>query len=106
MTVCWAKDESEARRTAHEYWPTAAFTGELSQVLPVPAHFEQVAKMTREEDVAKKIVCGADPDRYIAKVNEYIDAGYDNVWIHQVGPDQEGFFRFFGKEVFPKLDHD
>jgi coenzyme F420-dependent glucose-6-phosphate dehydrogenase len=56
--------------------------------------------------VAKWIVCGADPERYIAKINEYIDAGYDYVWIHQAGPDQEGFFRFFAKEVFLKLDHD
>jgi coenzyme F420-dependent glucose-6-phosphate dehydrogenase len=106
MTVCWAKEEGEARHTAHEYWPTAAFTGELSQVLPVPAHFEQVAKMVSEEDVAKNIVCGPDPERYLAKINEYVEAGYDHVWLHQVGPDQEGFFRFFEKEVFPKLDRE
>lgn len=106
ITVCWAKEESEARRTAHEYWPTAALTGELSQVLPVPAHFEQVAKLVKEEDVAKEIVCGPDRERYLAKINQYVEAGYDHVWLHQVGPDQEGFFRFFEKEVLPKLDRD
>jgi G6PDH family F420-dependent oxidoreductase len=106
VTVCWAKEESEARRTAHEYWPTAALTGELSQVLPVPAHFEQAAKLVKEEDVAKEIVCGPDQERYLAKINQYVEAGYDRVWLHQVGPDQEGFFRFFEKEVLPKLDRD
>jgi coenzyme F420-dependent glucose-6-phosphate dehydrogenase len=104
VTVCWAIEESEARGIAHEYWPTAALTGELSQVLPVPAHFEQAAKMVKEEDVAREIVCGPEPERYLAKINEYAEAGYDHVWIHQVGPDQEGFFRFFEKEVFPNLD--
>jgi hypothetical protein len=78
----------------------------LSQVLPVTAHFEQAAKMVREEDVAKEVVCGPDPGRYLAKINEYVGAGFDHVWLHQVGPDQEGFFRFFEKEVFPKLDRE
>ena len=81
--------------------------GRLSnRSLPVPAHFEQAAKMVSEEDVAKKIVCGPDPERYLAKINEYVEAGFDHVWLHQVGPDQEGFFRFFEKEVFPKLDRE
>lgn len=65
-----------------------------------------MAKLVREEDVAKKIICGSDPERYLAMINEYVEAGYDHVWIHQVGPDQEGFFRFFEKEVLPKLDRD
>jgi len=29
------------------------------------------------------------------KINEYAKAGCDHVWVHQVGPDQEGFFQFF-----------
>jgi coenzyme F420-dependent glucose-6-phosphate dehydrogenase len=103
MTVCWAKDEAEARRIAHEHWPTAALSGELSQVLPVPAHFEQAAKLVKEEDVAKEVICGPDPERHIARFNEYAEAGFDHVFAHQIGPDQEGFFRFYEKEVLPKL---
>jgi G6PDH family F420-dependent oxidoreductase len=106
MAVCWAKDEAEARRTAHEYWPIVALSGELSQVLPVPAHFEQAAKLVKEEDVAKEVVCGADPKRHLAKINEYAEAGFDHVWVHQIGPDQEGFFQFYEKEVLPKLDRE
>lgn len=34
MPVCWAEEESEARRTAHKYWPTVAIKGELAQILP------------------------------------------------------------------------
>jgi len=73
--VCWADDEAKARGAAHAYWPTAALTGELSQVLPVPAHFEQAAKMVKEEDVAKEIVCGPDPERYLAKINKFLREG-------------------------------
>jgi coenzyme F420-dependent glucose-6-phosphate dehydrogenase len=103
LTVCWGPDEATAQRTAHEYWPTAALRGELSQQLPTPAHFEQAAKMVRQEDVAQAVICGPDPERHIAGVREFLEAGYDHVYIHQVGPDQEGFFRFYERDVLPKL---
>lgn len=103
LTVCWAKDETTAQQMAYKYWPTAAIRGELSQQLPTPAHFEQVAKMVRQEDVAQAIICGPDPERHIAGVKEFVQAGYDHVYIHQIGPDQEGFFRFYERDVLPKL---
>jgi G6PDH family F420-dependent oxidoreductase len=103
LTVCWAKDEAEARQVASECWPTAAVRGELSQELPTPAHFAQAAKMVREDDVAQMITCGPDPEQHIAKIREVIEAGYDHVYVHQVGRDQEGFFNFYAQEVMPKL---
>jgi len=103
LTVCWAQDEASARRLAYEYWPTAAIKGELTQELPTPAHFEQAAKMVCEEDVAQAIICGPDPERHIAGIKEFVGAGYDHVYVHQIGPDQEGFFRFYEREILPKL---
>jgi coenzyme F420-dependent glucose-6-phosphate dehydrogenase len=103
LTVCWARDEASARRIAFEYWPTAAIRGELTQELPTPAHFEQAAKMVREEDIAQAIICGPDAGRHLAGIQEFIDAGYEHVYVHQIGPDQEGFFRFYEREILPKL---
>ena len=101
VTVCWAPDEQAAIQTAHEWWPNAAMPGQLSQELPTPAHFQQTAKLVRPEDIAEAIVCGPDPEMHAAKIREYADAGYDHVYVHQVGPDQEGFFRFYEREVLP-----
>jgi coenzyme F420-dependent glucose-6-phosphate dehydrogenase len=103
VTVCWAKTEEEAKRTAHEWWPNAAIKGDLSQELPLPAHFEQAAEMVDEDDVAEMVVCGPDPDAHRDKIREYEKAGYDHVYVHQVGPDQEGFFAFYEKEVLPDV---
>jgi G6PDH family F420-dependent oxidoreductase len=103
LTVCWARSENDARRTALEWWPLAAIEGELSAELPVPAHFEQASKMVSEADVAEQIVCGPDPERYFERIRKYAEAGFGHVWIHQVGPDQEGFFRFYEKEILPEL---
>jgi hypothetical protein len=45
------------------------------------------------------MTCGPDAQKHIAAIQEMIDAGFDHVYIHQIGPDQEGFFRFYEKEV-------
>ncbi|MDP8905226.1 MAG: TIGR03557 family F420-dependent LLM class oxidoreductase [Chloroflexota bacterium] len=103
VTVCWADDEQAARRTAHRYWPTAAMTGQLSQELALPAHFEQVAQMVTEEMVAQAITCGPDPQRHVDAIREYVDAGFTHVSVHQVGPDQDGFMSFYAREVLPAL---
>jgi coenzyme F420-dependent glucose-6-phosphate dehydrogenase len=105
-TVCWAEDEAEARRTAHRQWPNAALKGQLSQELALPSFFEQAAQTVTEDEIAEAIVCGPDPERHVAKLREYIDAGIDHVFIHQVGSDQEGFMRFYEREVLPALRSD
>ena len=103
LTVCWAPDEATARRTAHEWWPNAGLQGELSQDLPTPAHFQQASQLVTEDMIAQSIVCGPDPQRHIEQIQQYFDAGYDHVYVHQVGPDQEGFFDFYRREVMPRL---
>ncbi|MFN2468320.1 MAG: LLM class F420-dependent oxidoreductase, partial [Gaiellaceae bacterium] len=83
-------------------WPTAAVKGDLAQELPLPEHFQQAAQMIGPDDVAESVVCGPDPQRYLEKIAEYEAAGYDHVYIHQVGRDQEGFLRFYEQELAPR----
>jgi coenzyme F420-dependent glucose-6-phosphate dehydrogenase len=101
MTVCWAADEAQAKKTAQAYWPNAGVEGELSQELPLPRHFEQAAATVHEEDITKTVPCGPDPERHRASIRQYIDAGFDHIAVHQIGPDQEGFFRFYEREILP-----
>jgi len=99
LTVCWAKSEEEGKKTAHKVWPNAGIKGDLAQELPLPRHFEQAAQLVSEEDVADTVVCGPDPERYLEQIREYAQAGYDHVYLHQVGRDQEGFFSFYEREL-------
>jgi coenzyme F420-dependent glucose-6-phosphate dehydrogenase len=103
FTCCWSDDEAQARATALEVWPNGALTGELSQELPLPRHFEQAAQMVDEEMIAESIICGPDVQQHLDKVQEYVDAGFTHVYVHQVGKDQEGFFRFYEREVMPNF---
>jgi G6PDH family F420-dependent oxidoreductase len=103
VKVCWGPDEAKARRLAHELWPTSGIGGELSQELRTPAHFEQAAQNVTEDDIAAKMACGPDPERHLAAIRPYLDAGFDEVAIAQVGPDQAGFLDFFARELGPRL---
>jgi G6PDH family F420-dependent oxidoreductase len=102
-SVCWAKDEKSARRTAFEWWPTGAIKGDASQELALPSSFESLAEMVTEDQVAETVACGPDPEVHLAKIQPFIDAGFDHVYLHQIGPDQAGFLEFAERELLPRL---
>ncbi len=102
-TVCWAETEEEAKETAHRIWVNAGIKGELAQELPTPTHFEQAGQMVEPDDLAESLPLGPDPERHLESIRQYVDAGYDHVYVHQIGPDQEGFIRFYEREILPKL---
>jgi G6PDH family F420-dependent oxidoreductase len=104
VDVCVAEDEADARRMAHAQWAApAAIPARLTTALRVPGDFETVAELVSEEQVAEHVVCGADVDAHLARIKEYADAGFDHVHVHQVGDDQETFFRFYEREVLPRV---
>ena len=102
LTVCWAATERQARRTALEWWPNAGLQGPLSQELPLPSHFEEAVAMVTEDDVAESVVCGPDLDAHLEGIEAFATAGFDHVYVHQVGPDQAGFLDFYARDVLPE----
>jgi G6PDH family F420-dependent oxidoreductase len=105
LNLCWAEDEKQARELAFRLWPNAGIPGQLSQDLPTFTHFEQAAQIVSEEQATKSIPCGPDiVDDLVESVTQYVDAGYDHLYFHQVGPDQAGFFRFWESSLRTALD--
>lgn len=104
VTFCWAEDEETARKTVHKTWPTAGLSGQLSQDLPTWTHFEQATAPLTEEQVTSSLACGPDiRDELVENVRKYVDAGYDHLYFHQIGSDQEGFFDFWERDLQPAL---
>jgi len=103
LKVCYGADEEAAKELAHRTWPNQALPGELAQELPSPAHFEQVSELITPDMVAESVPCGPDPERFVAAIRQFEEAGYDHLYIQQIGPDQEGFLRFFEDEVRGRL---
>jgi coenzyme F420-dependent glucose-6-phosphate dehydrogenase len=103
LTLCWAESEKSARRTAHEWWPTAVLHGEVTQELPNPSQFTDLVRDVTEDQVAEVITCGPDPRRHLDAIEKYVDAGFDHVYLHQVGPDQAGFIEFARRQLLSAI---
>jgi G6PDH family F420-dependent oxidoreductase len=101
--VCYGADAAQARQTAHRLWPNEALPGELAQILPTPQHFEQASSLVTEEMVADQVPCGPDLDRHLEALREYEQAGFDELYVNQIGPDQAAFFTAYGEHILPRF---
>lgn len=103
MKVCYAESEERGVRTAHRLWPNIQLPGELGQILPTPRHVEQACTLVTPEATAASIPCGPDPVRYLNLIDQYVAAGYDEIYVQQIGPEQDAFFRFWSREVASRV---
>lgn len=103
LKACWATTEEAGVQTAHRVWPNEQLPGELPQVLSNPRHIEQAVSMVPQEATRQAFPCGPDPQRHVAALKAYADAGFDEVYVQQIGPEQEAFFEFYATEVLPEL---
>jgi G6PDH family F420-dependent oxidoreductase len=107
VKVAWAERVEDAQDLAFKLWPTSGLSGELSQELPSPKHFEQAVSVLHKEDVVSSFPCGPNPQAHIDAIRKYADAGYDEIYVTQVGREQqEGFIRFYEREVLPAFAND
>ena len=102
LTCCYGPDEGEARRRAVEAWPNSGLPGNLSWDMKTVEQIDSASELVREDDISS-IVCGPDVDRFVENVRRFEQAGYDHVWLHQVGREQEPFLEFCERELLPKL---
>jgi G6PDH family F420-dependent oxidoreductase len=102
MKVCWAETEEKGVATVHRLWPNEGLPG-VAQTLPTTRDFEAITQLVTEEMVRNTVVCGPDPRRHLDQVGKYIDAGFDEIYVQQIGPDQESFFENWATEVLPHL---
>jgi G6PDH family F420-dependent oxidoreductase len=103
VRLCWAEDEEEAKETAFRLWRHSGIGGTINQELPRPSDFDAVSESATKESATEGLPCGPDPEPIVALVREWEAAGFDHVALHQIGPDQEGFFRFWEQELRPRL---
>jgi G6PDH family F420-dependent oxidoreductase len=101
--LCWARDEAQAVRTARERMAFSLLGWSVMAELPTPESFEAAVRCVRDEDVAEQVACGPDPERHVAAVRKFVEAGFDPIVLLGIGPDQEGFLGFFQKELKPRL---
>ena len=100
--ACWAPTVERAVDIAYEKWPNAGVPGELSQVLPSPRHFEQASKLVTKDQIQDSFVCGPEAGPQLEMIGKYKDAGYDEVYVANVGPSYRELIDLYAKEILPQ----
>lgn len=101
--VAWGPSRDEAIDTAYGIWPNAGVPGELSQVLPSPQHFEQAAQLVTREKFAENGAFGPEVAEHVEAYTPFLDAGFDDVYVANMGPHYADMIAAYGSDVLPEL---
>ena len=101
--VAWADSKDQGIDYAHRIWPNAGLPGELAQVLPTVEHFEQASQLVTREATAESVAAGPDPKAHLEAFQPYLDAGFDEIYVADMGPQYADMIRAYGREVLPEL---
>jgi coenzyme F420-dependent glucose-6-phosphate dehydrogenase len=99
--ISFAAEEDQALRAARRHWPVAAVDLTKNQDLASPAEFDRETADVRPEDLRKKLRISADVDRHIEWIRRDVALGFDEVYLHHVGPDPRVFLEVFAGRVLP-----
>ena len=102
LHVSWAPTEEEATENAVREWPNGGMAFP-KQDIKNPEDFAAMAKLVRPEDFKNRVLISSDLEEHVAHVQKYVDMGFDEIHLHNVGRNQAEFIDAFGREVLPNL---
>ncbi len=102
LHVSWAATREEAMEHAMREWPNGGMPFPKGDIRN-PEDFAEMAKFVRPENFTNRVLISPDPAEHAAQIQHYLDLGFDEVYLHNVGRNQEEFIAFIGREVLPAL---
>jgi G6PDH family F420-dependent oxidoreductase len=100
--ISWARTDEEATTNAVREWPNGGMPFP-KQDIKNPEDFAAMARMVRPEDFKNRVLISSDLRAHIAHIQHYVDMGFDEIHLHNVGRNQAEFIDVFGREVLPEL---
>jgi coenzyme F420-dependent glucose-6-phosphate dehydrogenase len=100
--ISWAESHEQAERNAVEEWPNGGMPFP-KQDIKNPEDFANMAKLVRPEHFKNRVLISDDLDEHTAHIQRYVDMGFDEIYLHNVGRNQAEFIRVFGEKVLPQL---
>jgi probable non-F420 flavinoid oxidoreductase len=101
--LSWAPTDDEARAIAHDQWRSGLVPAPLAWELDTPQAFDERTADATPDDVAETVQVSADPEHHLAKLAELAELGFDRIFLHHVGTEQDAFIDAFGERVVPAL---
>ncbi len=103
VKVSYAKTEEESIEAAMKEWPNGGMNFPKADIRN-PEDFEAMSKLVRPENYKNRVLTTPDLSAHVAYLQHFIDLGFNEIYIHNVGRNQEAFIDAYGKDVAPKLN--
>ena len=100
--LSWAPDDETALAVAHDKWRTNCLPTNLAWELETPEQFEAATRHVPLDEVARNVLVSSDPGRLAGRLREFQELGFEELYLHPVGEDDE-FIDVFGAKVLPQL---
>lgn len=102
LKVSYAETEEQAIDNAVKDWPNGGMAFPKGDIRN-PEDFEAMAKLVKPEHFKNRVLMTPDPEKHIEYIQHFIDLGFDEVYIHNVGRNQEEFIELYGQKVIQQL---
>ena len=102
VKVSYAESVEAAMEAAVKEWPNGGMNFPKADIRN-PEDFEAMAKLVRPENYKNRVLISPDPAEHAAHIQHFVDLGFDEIYIHNVGRNQEEFIRVYGEQVIPAL---
>lgn len=101
--LSYARDEQTALDIAHEQWRSNVFAPPVCWDLELPAHFDEASRFVRKDDMRDSVLISSEPARFVEWLTDLASLGFDGLYLHHVGVEQQEFIETFGERVLPML---
>lgn len=102
LHVSWAESQEAAVEQAMREWPNGGMNFP-KQDIRTPEDFEAMAKLVRPEHFTGRVLLSPDLDAHREYIQHFLSLGFSEIYVHNVGRNQEEFIRAYGQHVIPRL---
>ena len=104
VALAYDADRDAAVQRAHEQFRWFGLGWKVNADLPDPDSFEAATQFVTRGQVAEALPCGPDVEEHVEAIKPFIEAGFDEVALVQIGAEhQEQFTTWAERELLPAL---
>jgi hypothetical protein len=101
--LSWAETETDALAQVYEQWRSSALSGPVAQDIRLAEHFDVASQFVSPEELRRGVDISPDLSWHADNLARYEELGFDTLFLHNVGTNQEAFIDAFGEKVLPQL---
>ncbi|HET8927957.1 MAG TPA: TIGR03885 family FMN-dependent LLM class oxidoreductase [Microbacterium sp.] len=101
--LCLADSHAEGLAVAADQWRHATAPAQRVWDITQPEEFDRLADVGDTDTLESAVVIESDAERMATRLAELASAGFDELYLHEVGKDQQTFLRRAESELLPAL---